>query len=118
MKPPKNLGSAGKAVWESIASKYELRADEVLRLEGACLTADMIATLEQAWADAGKPWETKGSMGQQVIHPLVGEIRTQRAALERSLIALKLPDDGDAPAVNQNRDAAQSSWAPGVRRGA
>jgi hypothetical protein len=61
---------------------------------------------------------TTGSMGQEVIHPLIGEIRSQRAALDSSLTRLKLPDDVDGAPVNQQRDAANSKWATGRGRGA
>jgi hypothetical protein len=103
-------------VWKSITGKYELRADELVTLEDACSISDMIAALGDAWADLGKPLTTKGSMGQEVIHPLIGEIRTQRMARNALWRQLKLPDDAEAAPVNQNRSAAQSSWAPGATR--
>jgi len=118
-KPPSSLSAAGKAVWSSIADKYELRPDELETLLGAARAADMIEALRKAWDAAGNPMLTKGSMGQDVIHPMIGELRTQESQKASLLARLKLPDDGDQPAVNQNRDAAQTSWAPGVRsRGA
>ena len=115
-KPPKDLRDAGEALWGSIASKYVLRADELARLGQACKTADVLAMLEAAWAESGYPMVSKGSMGQEVIHPLIGEIRTQRGALDRALVGLKLPDDESGASVNQNRSAAQSSWAPSAAR--
>ena len=111
--------AAGKAMWESVASKYELRPDELAILENACAASDMISALTAVWLEAGGPSITKGSMGQEVIHPLVGEIRAQRAYRDQALGRLKLPDLDAAAPANQNRDAAQSSWQPGVRgRGA
>jgi len=119
VKPPKSLQPAGKALWASIASKYVLRADEVTRLEQACKTADVLAMLEDAWSELGYPMVSKGSMGQEVIHPLIGEIRTQRASIASLLAGLKLPDDESGEvAVNQQRDAANSKWATGRGRGA
>ncbi|GAB3080986.1 hypothetical protein GCM10027053_51880 [Intrasporangium mesophilum] len=114
---PEGLGKAGLAVWHSIAGRYELRADEKHRLESACKTADMIDALERGWIAAGSPHITKGSMGQEVIHPAIGEMRAQRAALERMLAALKLPDE--APAAEDNvssaaRAAAASRWTRGA----
>ena len=119
IKPPKSLHDAGKALWESIASKYVLRSDEVSRLEQACKTADVLMMLEDAWESLGYPMVSVGSMKQEVIHPLIGEIRTQRASLASLLAGLKLPDDesGEVP-VNQQRDAANSEWATGRGRGA
>lgn len=116
---PATLGKAGAALWASIAAEYELRPDEAATLEDVCLISDVIAELEQAWADDGRPMTTKGSMGQLVIHPLIGEIRAQRMARNALWRQLKLPDLESGAGVNQNRDAANASWQPGVRgRGA
>lgn len=117
---PPGLGSAGTQVWDAITAKFELRPDELLTLQDACLISDVIALLELAWADDGRPMTTKGSMGQQVIHPLIGEIRTQRMARNALWRQLKLPDEPAAnPAVNQQRDAANTKHsAPWSGRGA
>ena len=72
---PDGLSKAGEALWDSIAGKYELRPDEQATLLGAARAADMIAALREAWDDAGRPMLTRGSMGQDVIHPLIGELR-------------------------------------------
>lgn len=118
-KTPASLSRAGKALWKSVADKYELRPDEMETLLGAARAADMIAALRKAWNDAGNPMLTRGSMGQDVIHPLIGELRTQEAQKAALLAKLKLPDEATpGESMNQNRDAAKSSWAPGVRRGA
>lgn len=117
---PRDLGKAGRRVWRAVTSKYELREDELVTLEDACRITDMIADLDAAWAADGRPMTTSGSMGQLVIHPLIGEIRAQRMSRNALWRQLKLPDDptGEA-ATNQNRSAANASWQPGVRsRGA
>src|SRR5690348_11218922 len=125
IEPPTSLGKAGKAVWVAVCSdmeqlNYALRPDEMATLEDACLITDMIASLDAAWAEDGRPMTTKGSMGQLVIHPLIGEIRAQRMARNALWRQLKLPDEAGAgaPAVNQQRDAANSKWATGRGRGA
>lgn len=116
---PKSLGDAGRRVWKSIASRYELRADELVTLEDACRTSDMIDALEKLWLEQGGPATTTGSMGQEVIHPLIGEIRTQRMARNALWRQLKLPDIDAKPAVNQNRAAAaEKHAAPWSGRGA
>ena len=114
---PSELSKAGKALWKSIAGKYELRPDEKATLLGAARAADMIAALREAWDADGRPMLTKGSMGQDVIHPLIGELRSQESQKAALLARLKLPDDPGVPETNQNRSAAQSSWAPGAARG-
>lgn len=110
-KPPAVLGKAGQGLWKSVVSKYDLRPDELRTLEDACAATDMIAELSDAWAEDGRPMTTRGSMGQQVIHPLIGEIRTQRASRQAFLRQLKLPDLETGERPNQQRAAAQSRWA-------
>ena len=113
-KPPAGIGKAGSKVWKAITSKYELRADELVTLEDVCAATDMIDELESEWRDEGKPMTTSGSMGQKVIHPLIGELRAQRAARNALWRQLKLPDDpaGDGEEEsNQHRGAAQSRWS-------
>ncbi len=68
--------------------------------------------LERAHADLGQPFLTRGSMGQDVIHPLIAEMRAQESHQSTLLAKLKLPDEPAAGAKpNQHRDAAQSRWA-------
>jgi hypothetical protein len=110
-KAPVGLGKAGKAQWSSIAGSYKLRPDEFTVLEDVCRTADMILALSEAWVEDGSPMTAKGSTGQLVIHPLIGEIRSQRSARAALLRQLKLPDADEAPAANQHRSAAQSKWS-------
>ena len=88
------FAAAGSALWSSIAdgTKYELRPDELVVLDAACKTADVIAELEHEWENLGRPFLTRGSMGQDVIHPLIAEMKGQRAAQARLLAQLKLPD--------------------------
>jgi hypothetical protein len=113
--PPKSLETAGAKLWRDVVSKYDLRVDELAVLEAACKTTDMIATLDTEWANLGKPFMTRGSMGQDVIHPLIGERRTQQAALARLFAQLKLPDESDGAAeTNPARAAADSRWKHGA----
>jgi len=114
-KPSSPLDAAGNALWADMVEKYDLRLDELAVLEAACKTADMIATLDKEWAALGKPFLTRGSMGQDVIHPLIGERRAQQSALASLLRQLKLPDDATAGvAVNPARAAADSRWKHGA----
>lgn len=119
-KPPTTLEVAGKTLWSAVNAKYTLRVDELAVLEAACKTADMIATLDKAWTDLGKPFLTSGSMGQDVIHPLIGERRAQQAAQAALFRQLKLPDDATSGSgeSNQQRAAAQTRWAAAHGTGA
>lgn len=113
--PPESLADAGKELWAAVVEPYDLRVDELTVLEAACKTADMIAILDREWNGMGKPFLTKGSMGQDVIHPLIGELRAQHAQLARLLGLLKLPDDvSGAVAANPARAAASSRWKHGA----
>lgn len=117
-KTPASLSKSGAALWRSVASRYELRPDELSVLEQACSTADMIAELEAARVEAGLPLMTKGSMGQEVIHPFIGELRAQRAQLARLMARLKLPDDssgaGGGDVSSSARHAAAARWSRGA----
>jgi hypothetical protein len=108
---PTTLADAGKALWDTVASKYVLRADELAVLENACRAADMIVRVESAWAEEGCPMYTKGSMGQLVEHPAPKGIRAWQTTMDAALARLKLPDDPSGAKPNQQRAAAQSRWA-------
>lgn len=113
--PPKSLAAAGATLWRNVMKSYDLRVDELAVLESACKTADMIAILDREWEGLGKPFLTRGSMGQDVIHPLIGERRAQQAQLAKLLAQLKLPDEVTG-AVNANpaRAAAATRWKHGA----
>jgi hypothetical protein len=118
MTAPAHLGAAGVSLWDSIAPNYRLRPDETARLDLACRTADMLDRLERQWSDLGMPMVSTGSMQQEVIHPIIGEMRAQRAALDGALTRLKLPD-GEAPASAGDesakaRSAAAARWSGGA----
>lgn len=117
-KPPAALSNAGVELWKSVADKYDLRPDELETLLGAARAADMIAALRAAWDEAGKPMLTRGSMGQDVIHPLIGELRAQESQKATLLAKLKLPDEDGGPAVNAQREGGNTRWANAHGKGA
>jgi len=63
----------------------------------------------------GEPLVVAGSMGQMREHPLLSEVRQQRAFLNASLRQLKLPELDEAFSASQRshaaRNAARSRWA-------
>ena len=113
-KPPTGMDKAGAAFWRDVLAKYELRVDEQRILEDACRERDLIARMESDLA--GADLMVAGSMGQQVLHPLVAELRQHRATFASLMRQLKLPDDGEGAGSGgalsaRNRAAAQARWA-------
>lgn len=105
---PKGLGEAGARLWDSIASKYALRPDELHVLEAACLAEDRTENMRALLTTT--PMLTTGSTGQVVVHPLVAEIRAHEAQVASLLVKLKLPDES-GPALNAQRTGGQTRWA-------
>lgn len=111
---PRDLERAGRKLWRDIArsGKYELRPDELRVLEDACREADLIDDLAQE--AKGAPKMVRGSQGQDVINPLISELRQHRATLKSLLGALQLPDDDDVFGESRRsvaaRKAAQARW--------
>jgi len=123
---PVSLAAPGRKIWRHITAEYTLRPDELVTLEDVGAITDMIDALSTAWEEAGRPLTTTGSMGQLVIHPLIGEIRAQRGARNALWRQLRLPDLGDdgqrVRGVNPQREGGFTRWAnqhgsPGWERG-
>ena len=107
---PKSLGSAGSALFVSIAERWDLRPDELRVLADACAEADLVDDLAEAMA--GQPRLVRGSQGQQVINPLISEQRQHRMALASLLKQLRLPDEADSAEARSTkaRAAANARW--------
>ena len=114
---PPSLGPIGGALWRELMAKYQFRADEARVLFDACAEADLIDTLQSAQKE--QPLTVKGSMGQQVINPLISELRQHRSTLASLLKQLALPDEaggvagsvaGSKVRSTQARAAAQKRW--------
>lgn len=116
---PADLSKAGAKLWREIVTTgaYDLRPDELRILEDACREADLIDEMEAARRDL--PYMVKGSQGQDVINPIISELRQHRATLTSMLAKLKLPDDAEAdagerdhdPRATNARNAANARWA-------
>ncbi|WP_148576058.1 hypothetical protein [Nocardioides caldifontis] len=107
--PPPGLKKRGRRLWKQVLSTYELRLDELILLETACKTVDLLDDLEAAMD--GQPLITKGSMGQERENPLLSEARQQRAHLNRTLAQLKLPDESTGAQINHQRAGGHARWA-------
>lgn len=106
---PEGLKQSGSTLWQQITEKWELRPDELAVLKGACRVEDRIDTLERELE--GAPLMVRGSQGQQVINPIIPELRQYEATKKSLLGALNLPDEqGETPRSVGARKAAQSRW--------
>lgn len=82
-RPPAGLESAGRRLWRAVTSDYELTGAEREILLLACRTADVCTLLEAECAT-----DADGSPTRALV-----ELRQQRMALTRFLVALRLPDE-------------------------
>jgi hypothetical protein len=103
--PPPGLQARGKALWRNTFELYELNPAETAVLAEICHTTDEIGTLETALASQ-RSWTVKGSRGQPVPHPLLGELRQHRETMRRLVRQLGLPDPVNQP-VRQPKSKAR-----------
>lgn len=118
---PTGLGRAGVALWKRVVRELaddglELAARDHRYLEDACRIADSIAALEAAHAEAGSPATAKGSQGQLVIHPIIGELRQQRATLAGLLARVDMSADGEAAVGRGARTTSAQARAAAMTR--
>lgn len=115
IKPPADLQTAGKALWNSVQDDYELESHEIALLREACRAADELEILRKALL-ASEVVST-GSTGQPVVNKIFEEIRRHRDSLAKTITAMSLPadDEEDAQAAQARSDkaskAAKAKWA-------
>ncbi|BCO36721.1 hypothetical protein MHEC_31540 [Mycobacterium heckeshornense] len=119
-RPPRGLAAAGRKLWrevvaEATAEGLVLTAVERYWLETAAKLVDQAATLEAELV--GAPKMVRGSQGQEVINPLISELRQLRQAADRSLARLRIEPDESSNAIRvigtsstQARRAAHTRW--------
>jgi hypothetical protein len=83
-------------LWRNTFELYELNPAETAVLAEICHITDEIAALESALG-ALRSLTTKGSRGQVVPHPLLGELRQHRETMRRLVRQLGLPDPVNQP---------------------
>ncbi|BBY33356.1 hypothetical protein BST33_10045 [Mycolicibacter minnesotensis] len=102
---PAGLRARGKRLWSSVTADFELDEHELALLEDAARTADLIAQLQERIDRDGVMTEAYGGRA----HPCLGEVRQQRLALARLLVALRVPsgeesdEDDDEPVRRSGR---------------
>ena len=109
-KRPSHLKAKGRALWDGVLEVYDLGPHELAILEDACREADIVARLDTELR-AAPSLIVAGSMGQDVEHPLVKEVRQHRATKAQLLSKLNLPDeDGEASRSSAARSLAHARW--------
>lgn len=115
--PPAELGAAGAALWADfigdIEVGWELDIRELHFLRRACIIEDRLLDLDSAVDRDGVT--TKGSRGQVVEHPALGEGRQLTLAQFRLLSAIQTVNPATSikaatPASLRGRKAAESRW--------
>ena len=92
---PRGLGTEGQKLWTGVVAEFDLAAEPHKRriLFDACKTADVIKRLDDAARTA--PLTVKGSMGQEVINPLIAQAQVAKGQLAQLLGRLNFapPED-------------------------
>jgi hypothetical protein len=114
LKPPDDLETAGRQLWDSVAASFVLNAGEVEILRQAAATADEIALLEAELRSSSLV--VAGYSGQPRPNPLLKIIQDHRLLLRRLVDSLALPDEdeehGMRPGQRHARVAANARWRP------
>ena len=86
--PPTGTGAAGRRLWVSVVSDYEMDEHELAVLVEATRTVDLLDELNAAVRSEGAIVESP--QGRKA-HPAVVEARQQRVVLARLLAAMRMP---------------------------
>ena len=86
--PPTGTGAAGRRLWASVTTDYDLDEHERAVLVEATRTVDLLDELNAAVRSEGAIVDSP--QGQKA-HPAVVEARQQRVVLARLLAALRMP---------------------------
>lgn len=103
---PGGLKKRGAGFWNRTLANYVLTDSETQLLAEACRTLDNLDDLAKCLQEDGPT--VKGSMGQTIVHPALGEARGQRQVLHKLLAVLALPDldDEAAPTLSSPQQVA------------
>ena len=114
LRAPAGLGARGRRLWKSVHSDFALSETERTLLIEACRCLDDIEALQAAVA--GAPMMTTGSRDQDIVHPLRGELRSQRLLLAKLLAQLDVPEEAEGgkwdglTASSRARKASLARW--------
>lgn len=107
---PTGLKTAGKRLWASITSDFDLEEHELITLKEACRTADRLDELDKEMES--EPLTVVNSKGDETANPRIVEQRQQAMVFTRLIASLRLPDE--AGAVPQHRGASRGSYPKAV----
>jgi hypothetical protein len=95
-KAPRGLKREGRKLWRDIQQAYDFTEapEKVTLLERACRTADVVDRLQKI-VDEATDLRVKGSQGQPVSIPEIGELRQYSTLLANLLKSLTLPDEDE-----------------------
>ena len=95
-------------------ANLSLDPDERRRIELYRATVDEIDVLEQMWESekANGRLMIRGSRNQDILHPIVGEIRAQRAFLDRLLGGFRWQGSSGMSASERGQHAANARHNP------
>jgi hypothetical protein len=92
---PRGLGTEGQKLWKGVIEEFDLSLEPHKQriLYDACKTADVVKRLDDAAAKQGLT--VKGSMGQEVINPVLAQAQVARGQLASLLGRLNFsgPED-------------------------
>ena len=108
VRAPRGLSPAGRKLWDAVSSDYDLESHELLVLENAARTADLVGDLQALIDEEGLVLGGK-------THPAVPEIRQQRITLARLLVALRVPAGEESDRPSGQRRAIRGVYQLGGR---
>lgn len=113
-KAPSGLRAAGRRLWDSVVSTYDLDEHETALLVEAVRTVDLLDLLDAKVRDDGPLIESPQGLK---AHPAAVEARQQRIALARLLAALRLPagEAGDQQAGGRPQRRVGARGVYGIR---
>jgi hypothetical protein len=109
--PPSGLGKAGQEVWLSLTGQFGFHEGELQILRQIAAIVDEISVMEGALAESGPM--IPGSRGQLRLNPLYNQLITHRSVLDRLMLSLALPADGEQVGRRrspQAKAAANARW--------
>lgn len=109
--PPEGTEEAGRRLWDSVLTEYELEEHERALLVEAVRTVDLLARLEVIVTEEGPVIDSP--QGRKA-HPAAVEGRQQRIALARLLAALRLPAGDEEDRQSGARRPQRRAGARGV----